>query len=411
MAQELTCKGLNILFRPFDDEFLAHQRLAAPALSSRASQCYTAVQDLESKELLKNLLSTNDYRTQFDRFSASIVYALTFGFRVETGEEWQIQASRDCTNNMMHACQVGAWVVDSLPVLNYLPAPLTPWKKIAEKWHAKWSNLHITNMRDALKREGWNWTKDFSNSTEAQQMTEKQVSWNLGILCDAGVETTGTMLQIFALACLAYPDWILKAQEELDHVVGKQRLPNFEDLENLPYVHAVIEETFRWRNILPGGVPHATIQDDWYNGYLIPKGSIIMPLFIAMRNDEHLFDSPSHFRPERWINKKQSGNFGYGRRVCPGRFIARNSLAIAVARLLWAYNISSKDGKKPQVQEKMFTTGFVSAPKAIEAVFDPRSERHKQVIEESWEAADKDVAKMLDKIREKLETGGLAPRA
>lgn len=132
-----------------------------------------------------------------------------------------------------------------------------------------------------------------------------------------------------------------------------------------------------------------------------------MPLFDVMRKDERLFDSPADFRPERWLGKTQSGNFGYGRRVCPGRFIARNSVAIAIARLLWAFNICAKDGKKLVVNESMFTTHFVSSPKPFEAVFLPRSEAHKRVIEESYEAADKDVVSLLNEVRKKQLACGL----
>lgn len=59
----------------------------------------------------------------------------------------------------------------------------------------------MANMEDALKREGWNWAKELNKSKEAQQMTSTELAWDLGVLCDAGVETTGVQLQIFVLAC------------------------------------------------------------------------------------------------------------------------------------------------------------------------------------------------------------------
>ncbi|CAO2648174.1 Nn.00g074410.m01.CDS01 [Neocucurbitaria sp. VM-36] len=411
MAQELTCKSKHIMFKQFDDDFLLHQRLAASVLSPRASACYTPIQDMESKQLLKNLLGSNDFPKQFERFTASVVYSVTFGLRIISGEEWQLQKSHECLKNFTIAGQVGAWIVDAFPFLNHLPAPLTPWKKTAEAWYQMWANLHMTNMQDALKREGWNWAKDFKNGKEALGMTDMEVAWDLGVLCDAGVETTSIQLQVFVLACLAFPEWIPSAQKELDSVVGTERLPEFEDLENLPYVQAVVEETLRWRHIVPCGIPHATTQDDHYKGYLIPKGSTIIPLFIAMRQNERLFDSPTEFRPERWVGKSQPSNFGYGRRVCPGRFIARNSLAIVIARLLWSFHIRSKDGKRPLVDESMYTAGFVSGPKPFIANFEPRTEMHKRVIEESYEVADKNIVHLLDETRRKQVSVGLSPRA
>lgn len=412
MAGELTTKHKHILWKPFDEEYLAHQRLEAPVLSSRASACYKPVQDLESKQMLKNFLHTNDYVGQYERFTASLQYTLAYGFRIVTGEEWQLKASHECLKNIEAAAKPGGWIVDALPFLNNLPATFTPWKRTAENWYQLWNELHVANMQGALQREGWNWMKDLKASREAQQMTDEELAWDVGVLCDGGVETTSKMLQVFTLACLAFPGWIPIAQKELDDVVGSSRLPEYPDLDHLPYTRAVVEESFRWRHITPIGIPHATTQDDFYKGYFIPKGSTIIPVFAAMRSDAALYDSPSVFRPERWIGKTQPNNFGYGRRVCPGRFIARNSVTIALARLLWAFNIRSKDGCSiPVVDESMFRDEIVSGPKPFEAVFEPRSEGHRRVIEEAYEGVEKDTAKMLNQIYEEQVSAGLSQRA
>jgi cytochrome P450 len=74
-----------------------------------------------------------------------------------------------------------------------------------------------------------------------------------------------------------YPEVQQKAQQELDRVVGTSRLPTFEDRKNLPYIEAVVKETFRWHPLAPLGLPHMTDQDDVINGYLIPKSSILIP--------------------------------------------------------------------------------------------------------------------------------------
>jgi cytochrome P450 len=410
MAGELVSGGNHLLFRPFDEHYVLHQRMEAPILSARASACYTPVQDLESKQMLMNFLDTNDYIEQYERFTSSIQYTLAFGMRIMTGKEWQLTASHKCLENIVAAAQPGAWIVDTLPFLNNLPWPLTPWKKTAKQWYTMWDDLHLANMKAALQRDGWNWTKDLKASKEAQQMTDAELAWDLGVLCDGGIETTQKMLYVFTLACLAYPGWIPTARKELEGVVGLDRLPTFSDLDKLPYIHAVVEETFRWHHIAPIGIPHATTADDYYKGYLIPKGSTVIPLISTMRTDASAFESPAVFRPERWIGKTQSNNFGYGRRVCPGRFIAKNSIAIAVSRLLWAFDIKSKDGRIPFVSEDMFTDEIISAPKPFDVVFEPRSDKHRQVVVREYESAEKDTAKMLDRVREMQVSAGLSQR-
>lgn len=83
-------------------------------------------------------------------------------------------------------------------------------------------------------------------------------------------------MQAFFLAMASYPDVQLKAQAELDAVVGTGRLPEFDDQEALPYVNALVKELLRWRSVVPAGVPHRSMEDDEYRGYFIPKGSIVI---------------------------------------------------------------------------------------------------------------------------------------
>lgn len=68
-----------------------------------------------------------------------------------------------------------------------------------------------------------------------------------------------------------------RAQAELDSVVGPDRLPTFADRDSLPYINALVKEVLRWHVISPIGVAHRSDADDFYNGYLIPAGTLIIP--------------------------------------------------------------------------------------------------------------------------------------
>lgn len=74
-----------------------------------------------------------------------------------------------------------------------------------------------------------------------------------------------------------WPEVQSKAQEEIDIVVGTNRLPTFDDRKRLPYVEAVMKETFRWRVVTPLSLPHSTTTDDTFGGCPIAKGAIIIP--------------------------------------------------------------------------------------------------------------------------------------
>lgn len=86
-----------------------------------------------------------------------------------------------------------------------------------------------------------------------------------------------------------HPDISRKARDEIDVVVGTERLPLISDRIHLPYVNALILQLFRWNVVLPNGFHHQTSQDNVHAGYFIPKGSIILPN-IQLIHDE-LFSS------------------------------------------------------------------------------------------------------------------------
>lgn len=110
----------------------------------------------------------------------------------------------------------------------------------------------------------------------------------------AGADTTSSYLQFFILCMLENPEVLAKAQREIDNVIGHERQPKLEDLENLPYVNAVINEVrlltgliiicvcelplqvHRYRPVAPTSVPHSATVDTSVGGYLIPKESIVL---------------------------------------------------------------------------------------------------------------------------------------
>ncbi len=143
---------------------------------------------------------------------------------------------------------------------------------------------------------------------------------------------------------VAYPEVQARAHLELDAVVGRSRPPTFADLPSLPYIRAMVKESVRWGPPLPFGIPHASSADDWYESKFIPKGTIILPNMRLMNSDPAVFGSDAaRFNPARYLDengqvRENEGHvsFGYGRRLCPGRFAAEETFAIDLATLLWA---------------------------------------------------------------------------
>jgi len=70
-----------------------------------------------------------------------------------------------------------------------------------------------------------------------------------------------------------YPEVQKKAQAEIDGVLEMKRLPEYDDRQKLPYIDALFREIMRMAPPLPFALPHASMEDDYYDGYLIPKGT------------------------------------------------------------------------------------------------------------------------------------------
>jgi len=207
-----------------------------------------------------------------------------------------------------------------------------------------------------------------------------------------GADTILSSLLTFFLAMLHEPEVQKKAHEELNRVIGKDRLPNIGDREHLPYINAIVQETYRWEQVIPLGVPHRVTEDDVYNGYFIPKGTTMIANQWGIAHDENMYPDSMTFRPERFIgvpDAKDGGPrnpntiaFGWGRRICPGRFMAENSLFLHIAATLHCFNITPTIGAdgKPVIPPRHYTTGMASRPKPFTCSITPKDETSVELI-------------------------------
>jgi len=171
-----------------------------------------------------------------------------------------------------------------------------------------------------------------------------------------GYETTSAEMAWWTLAMLAYPETQARAQAELDAVVGRARLPTFADYPHLPYIRAMGKEILRWKPVAPLAPPHRSIEDDWYDGMFIPKGTNCIANTWNLNRDPEVYGkNAEHFDPGRYLDGtgemapgvaqiREEGHFtyGFGRRYCLGRFMSDNSMFIEIAVLLWATKIERK---------------------------------------------------------------------
>ncbi|GAB6025834.1 Cytochrome P450 2 sub R member 1 [Chamberlinius hualienensis] len=169
----------------------------------------------------------------------------------------------------------------------------------------------------------------------------------------AGVDTINSTC-LWAFLFLTYnPDIQRKAQQELDAVVGRLRMPNLYDFTNLPYIEAIIMEVHRKASLAPLAVPHRTMEDAKVFGYTIPKGTTCYPNIYAIHNDSTLWDKPEEFNPARFLDNNNKVvwpsyliPFSVGPRACLGKHLAQMELKIIIASLLHKFNFKCPIGSE-----------------------------------------------------------------
>ncbi|GMN70559.1 hypothetical protein TIFTF001_039599 [Ficus carica] len=152
---------------------------------------------------------------------------------------------------------------------------------------------------------------------------------------------------------LNQPNQLEKAVEELDRVVGKDRLLQESDIPHLPYVIACAREALRLHPMGPFNLPHVSSSDCIVSGYFIPKGSSVLLGRLGLGRNPAVWDDPMLFDPERHLSERHVDlaetelrfiSFTRGRRGCVGGVLGTNLTVMLLGRLLQGFNWNVPEG-------------------------------------------------------------------
>ncbi|GFF31222.1 hypothetical protein IFM51744_01373 [Aspergillus udagawae] len=407
--------GLNASTMPYGPIWKAHRTLRAGVLKPSMTIKYRGIQDIETRQLLYELISTNDFSSCFRRCIASVFLTLAYGERLES-ETDEVQEVEEMNRQIAIASESSLSGMGNLAMIfpslaSWLPAS---WEGEADALHNKWRLILEGRARAALNREGWNWTKEFQHNSGTQGCSVEELAHVVGSLYEASLAAFQVLRHIVLVAVL-HPDSLSRVRQEIDQVVGKDRLPQFEDIPQLPQTIAFMKETYRWRGLTPFGGPRAAFADDECMGYHIPRGATVLCNYWALNHDENIFPDSFAFKPERWLENPQlpESAFGFGQRGCPGRHMGQDSVLIATSRLFWAYDIEleKENGRVPIDREKAMDaangTTMASFVCDFKASFQPRSRHHQEIIEKQWMCAEKDAQTLLANVNPTATTGDI----
>lgn len=181
-----------------------------------------------------------------------------------------------------------------------------------------------------------------------------------GLILDfftAGTDTSATSVEWTLAELINNPKIMKEAQEEIDRVVGKQRLVEESDIPNLPYIQALIKETLRLHAPIPV-YARIAVQDCVIMGIKIPANTPLFVNIFSIARDPNHWESPLEFKPDRFLKNDATSArdvkghdlelipFGTGRRSCPGMSLALQEIHTTIASIVQCFDwkVTSNNG-------------------------------------------------------------------
>ncbi|TFK89697.1 cytochrome P450 [Polyporus arcularius HHB13444] len=402
--------GWDFAFMPYGPLWRAHRRVLSPHLSRDGVAMFNDYHATNAHRLLQRLLSTPEKLVDHVRLAvgATLMKAV-YGLEI-TDEYIKLFADAFSSSDIL----LNGSILDFLPSLAHFPTwlPGTAFLRRLAYYRQVVPAMRDIPWRDAkaaISRGGAPVSLASASVENIAQLKgddavkQDEICRNaLSLAYGAGIDTVGLLesrgyradahrgrqtyatLCAFFVAMSLYLDVQQKARAELDGVVGPSGLPTQADRDNLPYVDAVIKETLRWHNATPLLIPHLSTADDHYNGFFIPANSVILVNAWSILHDPEVFPEPDKFVPERYLTDGRPNAtvrdpatviFGYGRRICQGRYFAEAALFTCIASVLHTLDISLPlDGYgRPVRKEPSISTDLVTHIEDCRCTIKPRS--------------------------------------
>ncbi|KAF8996457.1 cytochrome P450 [Cyathus striatus] len=374
----------NVGLMPLNSMHKTCRALYAKSFGETSLDRYNDIRLNQIFNFLRSLReSCDDIHLKCRSLNVGIVMRCFYGLDMEEQEAADLVA----LNNELHeatslAGSPAAYLVNTFPVLRYWPSflPGSGFKAQA-KTGRDLSNHTIDKIQQLFYDKGYTQSEAFLSEHMYTGDKDKSAAALAGAATaySAAVETSTSLLLSFIIAMVLYPDAQKKAQDEIDLL---EYLPSLDDRNSgkLPYVEAILLECYRWGPPGAFGLPHFLKTEDTIGEYKLPPNTIVMPNIWSILYDCDTYPEPDAFLPDRFLPGKSQPDprehvFGYGRRICPGRYFAEASLWLEIVFLLrWfkivPYTNCNGETEMPTVD---FTSGVMRHPVEFKCKMIPRS--------------------------------------
>ncbi|XP_078398804.1 cytochrome P450 1B1 [Cetorhinus maximus] len=385
--------GRSLAFRSHGDLWRLHRKVAHSTVRAFSTSNLATKKAFEQHvvcemhQLIGHFLQRSRAGGYFDPWVsvvvavANVMSAVCFGKRYShDDQEFRSLLSK----NHRFGQTVGAGsLVDIMPWLQYFPNPVRSvfqdFKQLNKDFHTfiqEKAQQHrrlfrldrVRDMLDAFIR-----TIDYEkvSSDKGLRLSPDYVDATVGDIFGASQDTLSTALHWMTLYLVWRPEVQLKIQEEVDRVVGRERIPTIEDQPRMPYLMAFLHESMRFSSFVSLTIPHATTRDTLLNGYHIAKGTVIFVNQWSVNHDPQKWRQPETFDPSRFLSEDGTFNkdlasrvmiFSVGRRRCIGDELAKLQLFLCVSLLMHQCTFTANPRQQLTLD---FNYGLSIKPKAF----------------------------------------------
>ncbi|KAJ7102588.1 cytochrome P450 [Mycena belliarum] len=381
--------------------FREYRKLIGKVIGTRGSMVkFNPVGEYQANMFLKRVLEDpKAFDAATRKTAGAMVLHLTYGYKIKEDEDDPLVDLADkALGQFSGITRPGAFLVDVMPILKHLPSwfPGAGFKNIAKSYTKTvedMANVPLAFVKEQMAREQEtpSYVSNLLRDKEVSEDRLSDIKWSAASFYGAGADTTVSVVTAYFLAVVKYPEVQAKAHAEIDAVIGRNRLPTFEDRDSLPYVEAICKELLRWLPIVPLAVPHRAMADDVYEGYFIPKDTLVLANVWKFLHDPNVYTDPFTFNPDRFLGPnppprpEEVGVFGYGRRTCPGEHLADVSVWINVAKAVAGLRITRAiDENGKEIDPVADTTdGIIARPIPFTCTVEPRNEQIIQLVREA----------------------------
>jgi len=404
---EITDFDWPMFFIGVNETWITGRKLLDRSLRPSAMMLYRQMMQEKTHEFLTQLRTNpKEFRNHVGRLQGKLIMSLTYGYDLKDDDKI-LKASAGAAEILSPLLLPGAALVNHLPFLRYIPSwvPFLSYEPLARTVR-KLSETIRNEPIDFVKNALHNGTAVHSLAGEhlqeldnlvgsERQKREKIIKEVMGSMYQAGFETTASSITSLFLVLVLFPQVQRRAQAELDLVIGRDRLPTFDDRPRLPYVEALCKELRRWHLVGPLGAPHSLTRDDAYKGFFIPKGSTIVVDLWAVLHDPEVYPDPEEFKPERFLNPDGTVRddpalsliFGAGKRICPGRHFVDATIFIVISSVLSVFKVTkAKDENGHDIPVKAAVTaarGIIIHTEKFECSILPRDKVAEDLVSAS----------------------------